>query len=81
MTDKKTKYLDIKLSKRQSECLYYLLRGKSAVAIAKILKLSPKTVEYYIDEIKNKMRCRNKAELIEKAIDNGYIEFNPYKGN
>lgn len=78
MADKKFEHFGVVLSKRQSECLYYLLRGKSAVSIAKLLGLSPKTVEYYIDEIKNKMVCNNKAEVIEKAIEMGYIEVNPF---
>ena len=78
MSEKKTKYPGIALSKRQSECLYHLLRGKSAVKIGKILGLSPKTVEYYIDEIKNKMGCSSKAEVIEKSIEKGYIEVNPF---
>ena len=78
MSEKLTSYPGIRLSKRQSQCLYHVLRGKSAVAIAKILGLSPKTVEYYIDEIKNKMRCQNKSELIEKSVERGYINVNPF---
>ena len=81
MANKPNTYPGIRLSKRQSQCLYYVLRGKSAAAIAKILGLSPKTVEYYIDEIKNKMRCQNKSELIEKSIEKGYIEVNPFENN
>lgn len=78
MFEQKTKYPGVALSKRQSQCLYHLLRGKSAASIAKILGLSPKTVEYYIDEIKNKMHCSTKAELIEKSIDKGFIDVNPF---
>lgn len=70
-------YEGIKLSKRQSQCLFYLLRGKTIKTIANILNLSPRTIETYIDDIKNKMHCRTKEELIEKAIASGFLETIP----
>ncbi len=42
------------LSKREQECLFYVLREKTAKQIAKILGLSFRTVEFYIENIKNK---------------------------
>lgn len=77
MVDNKNIYPGAALSRRQSQCLYYLLRGKSAAAIAKMLGLSPKTVEYYIEEIKNKMACRSKSEIIEESIERGYADIVP----
>lgn len=77
MVDEKSIYFGVALSRRQAQCLYYLLRGKSAAAIAGILGLSPRTVEYYIAEIKNKMACKNKSEVIEKSIERGYINIIP----
>lgn len=73
MVGERSKYLKAPFSKRQIQCLRYLLRGKSAVYIARMLALSPKTIEYYIDEIKFKMGCATKAEIIEKAIEKGYL--------
>jgi DNA-binding CsgD family transcriptional regulator len=67
------KLKDKHLSARQQECLYHLLRGKSAGTIAEILKLSKRTIESYIEEIKYKMHCASKAELIEKSIDEGLL--------
>ncbi len=67
------KLKDYNLSPRQQECLYHLLRGKSASTIGQMLKLSKRTVESYIDEIKSKMHCDSKAELIEKSIDHGLL--------
>lgn len=70
-------YGDIALSKRQAQCLFYVLRGKTCKMIAKILQLSPRTVESYLDDIKAKMGCLNKVQLIEKAIDLGFLEIIP----
>lgn len=70
-------YQDFSLPDRQSECLFFLLRRKTAKEIAKILKLSPRTVESYIEQIKFKLNCSTKSELIDKAINNGYMNIIP----
>tara|TARA_R110000868_G_scaffold410505_4_gene698895 strand:- start:144359 stop:145027 length:669 start_codon:yes stop_codon:yes gene_type:complete len=61
------------LSNRELECLFYLLRGHTAKMIANKLQLSPKTVEYYTEQLKNKLDCTTKPELIEKAIEMGFM--------
>ncbi len=68
---------EIALSKRQLECLYYLLRGKSARIIAEILGLSPRTVENYFAHLKTKLNCQSTSELIEKSIQKGYLSIIP----
>lgn len=70
-------YPEINLSKQQALCLFYVLRGKTNKVIAQILKLSPRTVEAYLDNIKHKMGCINKANLIEKSIELGFLEIVP----
>lgn len=66
-----------KLSNRELECLFFLIRGKSASNIAVTLKISKRTVESYIENIKNKFGCLSKNEVIEKAIDNHFIDMIP----
>lgn len=61
-----------KLTERECECVFLLIRGKTAKEIAAMLSLSKRTVESYIENIKNKMNCQNKAEILVKAISNGY---------
>lgn len=60
------------LTSRESECVFLLIRGKTAKEIAALLSLSKRTVESYIENIKNKMDCRNKAEILVKAVLSGY---------
>jgi DNA-binding CsgD family transcriptional regulator len=55
------------LSKRESECLFYWLRGKTAKDIAAIMQLSPRTIETFLDRVKNKLGCFTKAEVFDKA--------------
>lgn len=61
------------LSKRESESLFYLIRGYTAREIAQKLGLSPKTIEYHIEQLKNKLNCSKRSELVEKSIDLGFI--------
>lgn len=57
------------LSKSEVETLRILVRGKSAREIALILKLSRRTVEHRIENIKGKVGASTKSELIDKVID------------
>ena len=56
------------LTKRQKECLYYLCKGMSIKQIAKALKLSPRTVEHYLEAVREKLACHSRAQLIEKLL-------------
>lgn len=51
------------LSPRERECVRLLLQGKTAQETADDLMLSRRTVEYYFENIKNKLTCLNKREL------------------
>ena len=55
----------ILLSKRQLECLQCIYEGLSMLDTAKTLGLSSRTVETYIEIIKNKLRCNNRMEIIK----------------
>lgn len=64
-------YNDYGLSPRESECYFYLLRGLTAKIIGNKLALSPKTVEFYLTNVRQKLNCATKTELIEKGFDLG----------
>lgn len=56
------------LTSRQKQCVYWLLKGKTAWETARILNLSQRTVEHYLQNIKAKLNCRTKFELISKVL-------------
>ena len=56
------------LTERQTDCLYHLVRGLSIKEIARKLELSPRTVEHYLDSVKNKLNCNSRSELIDKIM-------------
>ncbi len=54
------------LTTRELQCIDYLLQGFNNKNIATKLHLSPRTVEAYIENIKEKLCCKSKIELIIK---------------
>lgn len=54
----------IKLTNRERQCAYYLKQGKANKIIAQKLKLSVRTVEEHIFNIRIKTQCKNKPELV-----------------
>lgn len=67
------------LSTRELETLFFLLRGKTAKYIAEVMQLSKRTVESYIEQIKNRFGCENKTELLYLAIINDYMNVIPIR--
>ncbi len=61
---------------RETQCAKLIIRGKSTKQIAQILKLSPRTIEHYIVNMKNKMNVKSKSELIDKIIDDFLVSKN-----
>ncbi len=68
------KYQGLSLSKRQAECLLCLARGYTAKEIAKILGLSPRTAEHYLGNMKTKLGCQNRFDLLQVAIEWHFLE-------
>jgi len=59
------KYNNLYLTRREAECMIWLLRGKTVNGTATELKLSPRTVEFYLKNVKNKLGCRTKFQLAD----------------
>lgn len=69
-----TEYGNIYFTKREAECMVWLLKGKTINSVAGILNLSPRTVEYYIKNMKTKLGCRTKFELIDLVHASEFIK-------
>jgi len=60
---------NLTLSAREISCAKLLLQGKSARLIGEELFLSPRTVETYLQQLKDKLHCQSKVELINTLIE------------
>ncbi|SRR5579883_391367 len=64
LTKPDTKQLLTVLSQREQQCLRYFLNGKTAKETAMILGLSYRTIEEYLTNLKKKLGCRTKRDLL-----------------
>lgn len=62
-----------KLTQREIQCLKLLVAGHSARSIGAILKLSTRTIEFYIRNIKDKLNVRKVSEVIALTLSEGII--------
>lgn len=56
---------DVRITKREMDCLRYLALCKSIKEVARALDLSPRTVETYVNNIKVKTGLSNRSALME----------------
>ncbi|MFC3908421.1 LuxR C-terminal-related transcriptional regulator [Legionella dresdenensis] len=56
----------VSFSRREMDCIHLLLKGKRIKEIAYDLNLSPRTVETYINQLKEKLGCRDRINLTLK---------------
>lgn len=64
----------IYLTSREAECVVCLLRGKTFNEAARMLKLSPRTIEFYVKNMKIKLNCKSRSELIEKILNSEFVQ-------
>lgn len=65
------------LTYREAQCMLLFMRGKTVTKVAQCLKLSPRTIEFYLNNIKGKLNCRSKPELIEAIIETPFFNVLP----
>ncbi len=63
------------LSQRELDCAKHLLMGKNMRETASELLISPRTVETHIENIKNKLGCNKKSEVISKLLEIDSVRF------
>lgn len=56
------------LSPREIESLHFLLKGMSNKEIARKLGLSCRTIEDYVNSIKNKLECKDRKQLLSLFV-------------
>lgn len=60
---------EVHLATRESQCVRLAVRGKTAHESARMLNLSKRTVECYLENAKFKLNVNSKQELIDKVFD------------
>jgi DNA-binding CsgD family transcriptional regulator len=68
------KYGTIYFTRREAECMVWMLKGKTINSIAEQLSLSPRTVEFYVKNMKAKLGCKTKYELVDLVYGSEFIK-------
>jgi DNA-binding CsgD family transcriptional regulator len=58
------------LTIRESQCIYLMLLGNTTKETARELTISPRTVEVYITNVKHKLHCCSKSQIIAQISKN-----------
>ena len=61
------------LSRRELECFFYTIHGKTAKQIAQILEISNRTVEDYLRRIRDKLHLETSQDMMNYAVNRGFI--------
>jgi len=67
-------YPNIYLTRREAECAYLSLNLVKTKSIASILGISPRTVEFYLTNAKEKLDCKTRIELILNLLKTDFVE-------
>lgn len=67
-------YPDIYFTKREAECIFWMAHGLTIAETALKMYLSPRTVEFYVKNMKTKLGCASKKRLIEKVMKTGLMD-------
>jgi DNA-binding NarL/FixJ family response regulator len=70
-----TSSLDL-LSRREREILQLVAEGNSSAEVARLLSLSPKTVDTYRSRLMQKLQLRDITAIVKYALQNGLISLN-----
>ncbi len=62
------------LTRREAECLLLMLRGYTNGETAEYLKLSSRTIEYYLKNIRNKLNCYSKIHLLRQIQKTNFMD-------
>lgn len=62
------------LTKREAQCLQYLIKGLNARETGELLYISRRTVEKHIASAKEKLNCTKKTDLVRIIIEGNYLK-------
>ena len=62
------------LTRREAECAFYCLQGRTMREIGMEIHLSPRTVEFYFRTLKEKLGCRTRSELVRYLLKTDFYK-------
>jgi LuxR family transcriptional regulator, transcriptional regulator of spore coat protein len=63
------------LTAREQQVLEYIANGLSAKEVAQEIEIAPRTVERHIENVRLKIRARNRTHMVTLALELGLLTF------
>lgn len=63
------------LTLREQEVLELVANGLSAKEVAQEIEIAPRTVERHIENVRLKIRARNRTHMVTLAVELGLLHF------
>lgn len=67
-------YPNVYLTKREAECMFWIVQEYTISETAYQIDLSPRTVEFYVKNMKLKLNCANKKQLVRKVLQTTLLQ-------
>ncbi|MFT3742567.1 MAG: LuxR C-terminal-related transcriptional regulator [Gammaproteobacteria bacterium] len=68
-----SKYPGVYLSGQEARCMYYFIHGFTQVETGQAMEISHRTISSYTHNMKLKMSCRNKQELVQLVLQTDFV--------
>lgn len=68
------------LTAREHQVLEYIANGLSAKQVAQEIDIAPRTVERHIENVRLKIRARNRTHMVTIALESGLLVFQSHIG-
>jgi DNA-binding CsgD family transcriptional regulator len=67
-------YQNVYFTYREAQCMLYILKGHTFNSIGNELQLSPRTIEFYVKNMKKKVGCKTKYQLIDIVLASDFLK-------
>lgn len=64
------------LTHRETEILDYIVLGLSTKEVAQHIDIAPRTVDRHVENVRLKLRARNRTHMVACAVTAGLLEVN-----
>ncbi len=67
------RFTGLYLTRRESECVFYAIHNHTIKKTGSFLDLSPRTIEFYLKRIREKLNCRSKKDLVRAMKGTSFL--------
>lgn len=67
-------YPTVYFTRREAECIFWVVQGSTISHAALKMGLSARTVEFYVKNMKLKLQCTSKKELVDKVLQSSLLQ-------